>query len=155
MPQPTFSATALSTRKVLRMFRHQLAPELERILPGRNGQLIHEAFEIDGVLIDVHAAPEPRRNVRVAHRVVDQQVRDRVANRALPPAGVETLERRGIHAVLTSASGRTAARIDWPEMRMCSAGQIVVGIERAGQLALRDRVVAAVRACPLRATTAA
>jgi hypothetical protein len=62
--------------EVLRMLRHQLAAEFERILAGRMRQLVHEAFEIDRVLVDVHAAPEARRDVRIAHRVVDQQVRD-------------------------------------------------------------------------------
>ena len=68
------------------MLAHQLAPERERILAGRLRQLVHEAFEIDGVLVVVHAAPEPRRDVRVAHGVVDQQVRDGVAERAFGAA---------------------------------------------------------------------
>ncbi len=38
----------------------------------------------------------------------------------------------------------TANRIDWPEMRICNAGQIVVGVERAGQFALRHGMVGAV-----------
>ena len=59
------------------MILHQLAAELERILVGRMRQLVHEAFEVDRVVVDVHAAPEAREDVRVAHRVVDQQVRDR------------------------------------------------------------------------------
>ena len=44
-----------------------------------------------------------------------------------------------------SAAGRTENRIDWPDSRQCSADQIVVGIERAGHLALRDRMIPAVR----------
>ena len=73
--------------EMLRMLPHQLAAELERILAGRVRQFVHEAFHVDGVLVGVHAAPEARRHVRVAHRVVDQQVRHRVAERALrPPA---------------------------------------------------------------------
>ena len=67
--------------EMLGMLRHQLAPEFERVLAGRMRQLVHEAFEIDGVLIDVDAAPEARRNVRIAHRMVDQQVRHGVADR--------------------------------------------------------------------------
>jgi hypothetical protein len=58
------------------MFRHQLAPEFERVLAGRMGELVHEALEIEGVLIVVHAAPEPRRDRRIDHRVLDEQVRD-------------------------------------------------------------------------------
>jgi hypothetical protein len=58
------------------MLRHQLAPELERILADGMRQFVHEALEIDGVLVVVHAAPEPGRNVRVAHGVVDQQIRN-------------------------------------------------------------------------------
>ena len=60
--------------EVLGMLRHQLAPELERILAGGVRQFVHEALEIDGVLVVVHAAPEPRRNVRIAHGVIDQQI---------------------------------------------------------------------------------
>ena len=63
------------------MLGHQLAPELERILAGRMGELVHEAFQVDGVLVDVHAAPEARRDMRVAHGMVDQEVRDGVADR--------------------------------------------------------------------------
>ena len=65
--------------EVLGMVRHQLAAELERILAGRQREFIHETFKIDGVLVVVHATPEAGRDVRVAHRVIDQQVRDRVA----------------------------------------------------------------------------
>ena len=78
---------------MLGMFRHQLAPELERVLPGRVRQLIHEALEIYGVLVVVHTAPEPRRDRRIDHRVIDEKVRDGVAEHAFRTAGIETLER--------------------------------------------------------------
>ena len=69
--------------EIARMVAEQLAAEFQLVLPDRLRQLIHEAFDEDGVLVDVHAAPESRRDVRIAHRVVDQQVRDRVAERVL------------------------------------------------------------------------
>src|SRR5262249_39566653 len=69
--------------EVPRVLRHQLPPELEGILAGRFRQLVHEALDEEGVLVDVDAAPEPRWHVRVAHRVVDQQVRNGVAERVL------------------------------------------------------------------------
>src|SRR5262245_20356575 len=71
--------------EMLGMICHQLAPELERVLADRMGKLVHEAFEIDGVVVDVHAAPEARRDVWVAHGVVNQKVRDGVAQRCLAP----------------------------------------------------------------------
>src|SRR5207245_3526958 len=71
--------------EMLSMVRHQLAPELERVLADRMGKLIHEAFEIDGVLVDVHAEPETRWDVWVAYGMVDQMVRNGVAERRLAP----------------------------------------------------------------------
>src|SRR5262249_18270518 len=61
--------------EVARMAGQELAPELERVLPGRVCQLVHETLEEYAVLVDVHAPPKARQNVRVAHRMVDQQVR--------------------------------------------------------------------------------
>src|SRR5262249_25327960 len=111
--------------EMLGMLAHQLAPELERILPGCVRQLIHEAFEIDGVLVVVHATPEVRRDVRVAYGVVNQQVRDRVAELPLRPAWVEVRNTKGS---LPSCRfcGLTKARIDWPEMRMCSTVKLLL-----------------------------
>src|SRR5690606_31245570 len=65
--------------QVLRVIGHQLATELERILARRMGELVHEALEVDGILIVVHAAPEAWRHVRVSHRVIDQQIGDGIA----------------------------------------------------------------------------
>ena len=66
----------IEDRQMLGVIRQQLAAELERVLADRMGELIHEAFEVDGVMVVVHAAPEVRRDMRVSHGVVDQQVRD-------------------------------------------------------------------------------
>ena len=82
------------------MVGHQLAPERERILPGRMRQLVDEALEIDRVLVEIHAAPEAGRNGRVAHRMVDQQRRKRVADRGFRSRRVEALEHNRILAVL-------------------------------------------------------
>jgi hypothetical protein len=84
------------------MICHQLAPELERVLADRMGKLVHEAFEIDGVVVDVHAAPEARRDVWVAHGVVDQKVRDGVAQRRLAP-WIEARERGRVLSVLEAS----------------------------------------------------
>jgi hypothetical protein len=46
-------------------------------------ELVDEAFEEDRVLVDVHTAPESRWHVRVAHRMVDEQVRYGVFERVL------------------------------------------------------------------------
>ena len=82
---------------------HQRAAELQRVLAGRLGHLVDEALEEDGVLVVVDAAPEARRHVHVAHRVLDQQVRDGVAELAFGAARVEALEGDRIHAVLRHA----------------------------------------------------
>src|SRR6516162_9704713 len=50
--------------EVLWMLRHQLAPELERVDAHLLCKLVHEAFEINGVVDDVHAAPEAWIDVR-------------------------------------------------------------------------------------------
>ena len=131
--------------EVLGMVRHQLAPELERILAGRMGQLVHEAFEIDGVLVDVHAAPEARRHVRVAHRVVDQQVRDGVADRRLAPPALRPWkvagsmpfsQRLGPHARRGSTGRRCA----------CAAPvRLPLASKPPVSFALRDRMIGAVR----------
>ena len=86
LPQPARSATALSTAEMLRAVRHQLAPERQRVLAGGMRELVDEALDVDRVVVDVHAAPEARRHVRVAHRVIDQQVRNRVAEMAFRAA---------------------------------------------------------------------
>ncbi len=88
------------------MLRHHLAAERERVLTRRMRQLVDEAFQIDGVLVVVHATPEPRRDVRVAHRVVDQQVRHVIAERAFRAAGVEALEGWRDRHLPCIASGR-------------------------------------------------
>src|SRR5262249_56117335 len=79
--------------EVSRMLCHQLASELELVLADGLRQLVHEALQEDGVLVDVHATPEPRLDMRIAHGMVDHQVRDRVAERVLPAGGHYTLER--------------------------------------------------------------
>ena len=144
LPQPARSATALSTARCLGWLAISLRRNSSGSCADRMGELVDEAFEIDGVLVDVHAAPEARRDVRIAHGVVDQQVRDVVAERALRAAGVEALEHDRVLAVLQ------VLRMSEGEDRLAGdahvqPGQVAVGIERAGHLALRDRMVAAVR----------
>ena len=136
------------------MLAHQLAPELELVLADRLRQLVHEALDEDGVLVDVHAAPEARRDVRVAHGVVDQQVRDGVAERVLAVAGQRPWKVSGslpVVEVLREHVGQDRLARQ-PHVQ---AGQVVVGIEAADQLALHDRVIAARASCPPRATTTA
>ena len=50
--------------------------------------LIDKTLDIDRVVIEVHAAPEARRHMRVAHRVIDEQVVDLVAERTFCAACV-------------------------------------------------------------------
>jgi hypothetical protein len=54
------------------MLRHQLAAELERILAGRVRQLIHEALEVDGIVVELGSrttTDRTQRNVRTAAAV--------------------------------------------------------------------------------------
>ena len=124
------------------MLGHQLAPELQRVDADRMRELVHEAFDVDRVVVDVDAAPEARRNVRIAHGVIDQQVRHAVAERGLARR-VEALERDRVLAVLHAR--REHGRQD----RLAGdahvqSGQVVVLVERADHLALGDRVIEAV-----------
>ena len=105
LPHPALSATALSTARCLGCFAISLRRNSSGSCAGRLGKLVHEAFEIDGVLVDVHAAPEARRDVRVAHGMVDQHVGDRVAERRFGSAGIETLERRRVGARSAAPAG--------------------------------------------------
>src|SRR5262249_47922013 len=72
-------------REVARMLAQKLAAEFELVLTNRLSELIHEAFEENAVLIDIHSAPEARQDMRVAHGVIDQQVVDRVTEGMLLP----------------------------------------------------------------------
>ena len=125
------------------MLAHQLAAEFHRILADRLRQFIHEAFHIDRVLVHVDAAPEAGRNVGVAHRMLDQQVRHGVADRRV--AGrTQALERGRVHAV------HQRRRTHREQDRLAGQShmqrrEIVVGIEGPGQFALRDRMELALR----------
>ena len=126
------------------MVGHQLAPEGQRILPGRVRELVDEALEVDRVLVQVHAAPEARRHVRVAHRMVDQQRRKRVADRRFRSRRIQALEHHRILAVLDvlrQQAGQDRLARDAHVQR----GHVALRVEPGGQLALRDRVVAAVQ----------
>ena len=116
----------------------------ERILTRRLGQLVHEAFHVDGVLVGVHAAPEAWRHVRVAHRVIDQEVRHVVAVGRLGAARREALELHGIHAVLqVLRQQRRQDRLTGDAD--VQSDEVAVLVETARQLAHRGRMVLAVR----------
>ena len=129
--------------QVLRMVGHQLPAELERILAGGVREFVHEALDEDRVLVDVHAPPEPGRHVRVPHGVIDQQIRDRVAEPEIA-ARIEALEGHRILALLER--GRPHAGEDrLTRQAHVQARQLVVAVEAAHQLALHDRVIPAVK----------
>ena len=95
------------------------AAEGEGILARGMRQLVDERFEIDRIVIGVHAAPKAGEQMRVAHRVIDQNVRHIVAEGALRTIRRETLEDERVEAVLPSFEARATPAIDCPEMRMC------------------------------------
>jgi len=59
---------------------HQGPAEHERVFACGVGQFVDEAFQIDCILVGVDGAAGARRFRRVAHRVLDQQVREAVAD---------------------------------------------------------------------------
>ena len=126
------------------MAGHQLAPQRQRVLAGRVRDLVDEALEVDGVLVQVDAAPEAGRHRRVAHRVVDQQRRERVADRRFRPRRIEALERRRVLAVL-DVLRRDAGQDRLARDAHVQPGDVALRVEARGQLALGDRVIAAVR----------
>ena len=89
---------------------HQRAPELERILARRARGLVDEAFEVDAVLVRVDAAPRADRHVRVAHRVLDPQVRHGVAELRVAGLLVVALQLPVVAAVL--GGGLVQERVD-------------------------------------------
>ena len=104
-------------------------------------QFVHEAFDVDGVVVDVDAAPEAGRDVRIAHAMSISKFGTEYPNAASPLS--DALEGRGIHAVdQRLRPQREQDRLTgYPHVQ---AGQVVVGIEGAGQLAMRDRMIVAV-----------
>ncbi len=125
------------------MFGQQRASERQRILSGGVRHLVHETLDEEAVLVDVHAAPEPRLDVRVAHRVIDQQIGHAEADGMLT-FGRDPLERERVHAVLEQV-GEHVGNDRLARQPHVHAGQIVVRIEARGHLALHHRVIAAVR----------
>ena len=134
--------SGVQNREMLRL--QHLAPEFERVLPGGMGQLVDEAFGIDRIVVGVDAAPEAGADMRVAHCMVDQQVRYLVAELTLGASRVEALERRWVHPVLqVLREHRRDNRL--PRQPHPEADQIAGRIQAAAQFALRDRMIMVVR----------
>ena len=144
LPQPPLSATAFSTARCFGWFAISLRRNSSGSILAAVRQLVHEALQIDRILVVVDAAPEARRDMRVAHRVVDQQVRDGVAELAFRSLRIEALELHGIAAVLQRV------RVDAGQDRLAGDAhvqrdEVAVGVEAAHQPALRGRMIDAVR----------
>ncbi len=125
------------------MVGHELAPQGQRVLPGGVRDLVDEAFEVDRVLVQVHAAPEAGRHMRVAHGVVDQQVGEAVADRSLGPGRAEALVNQHVLAVLHGLR-RDRGQDGLARDAHVQARDVAVGIHAGRELALRDRVEEAV-----------
>ena len=126
--------------QVLGPLVHECAAELQGVLAGSARHFVHEALEIDGVLVGVDAAPGADRHMRVAHGVFDEQVRHSVAE--LRVAG-----RRGIALQLpivlaVGHRSRIDERVDrLPRDAQVQGDEIVGGVQPSRQPALRDRPV--------------
>ena len=135
----------IERRQVARVLRHELAPELDRVHAGRLGQFIHETFHEDRVLVRVDPAPESRRHMRIAHRMVNQQVGKLIAD-AMLGAIEHPLEHERIAAFLLLDDGRThGGENRLARQAHVQPGEVFIGIERASQLAHHDRVITALR----------
>ncbi len=82
-----------------RVVAHELAAKGQRINARGVRHLVQEALHVDRVRVDVDAAPEARSQVGVAHGVIDQQVRDCVADLVIAH-GQQALKGRQICPVL-------------------------------------------------------
>ena len=86
---------------------------------------------------------KPGRNVGIAHRMLDQEVGHRIADRGF--AGrIEALRTRAGSLPSTSACGRRLDRIDWPGYPHVQRRSGCRRHRRRRQLALRDRMIDAV-----------
>ena len=101
-------------------------------------------FDVDRVVIDVYTAPKSRMQMRITHRVIHQDVRHRVAVNGFRSAGIEARERRGVLAVL-HARRHHARQNRLARDPVVDRGQVIVLVESGRDLALRDRVIPAVR----------
>ncbi len=125
-----------------RMVLYVLQTERERVLAGDMGQFVHEAFQVDNVLVGVDPAPEARAQVRVAHGVVDLEGGEAVAD-GMIALGCEALEGDRIHPGLEpprhDAGQDRLSRDAHPQAR-----DFALVIEPRGHPALRHRVIGAV-----------
>ena len=110
------------------MVLHQRAAEFERVLAGRARAFLDEALHVEAVLVGVDAAPGADRHVRVAHHVLDQQVRHVVAELRVARLLVPALE---LAHVLAAAD---AARIEQGVDRLARRAHV-----QADEVALRRR----------------
>src|SRR5262245_53299650 len=99
---PRLFSDCIEHGAMLGMIGHQLAAELQRILANRMRKLIHETFEVDGVVVDIHATPEARRDRWIAHGMVDQKVRNGVTERRLA-SWIEARERSWVLSIFESS----------------------------------------------------
>ena len=99
------------------MLLHQRAAELDRIGCGGLRHFVDEALHVHGVLVRVDAAPRSDRHVGVAHRVFDQQARERVAQLRVARLFVVSLQ---LPVILPSfATGRFRNALISAQARTC------------------------------------
>ena len=127
--------------QALRVIGHELAPEGERVRSRSMREFIHETLHVDGVLVDIDAAPEARRHRRVAHRMVHEQVRDAVAD-GVVAVGQQSLEDKHVGAILHPV------RVDRGQDRLtgdahAQRGQVAIRVEATGEPGFRDRMIVA------------
>ena len=86
-----------------------LATELYRIHTGSFSHLIHEGFDKDRVLVNIHTTPETWRDMRIAHRMIDRHIREAVSN-TMFTTRLKTLEAQWIFTFIGSHYRRANGR---------------------------------------------
>ena len=129
---------------MLRVLAHEGAAEFERVLAGRPCHLVDEAFHVHAVLVGVDAAPRADRHVRIAHRVLDEQVRHGVAE--LRVTGLLGVPLELAHVLAVDDGRLIRERVDrLPGHAHVQPDEIAVRVEAGRHPALRDRPVEVVR----------
>ena len=123
------------------MIAKKLAAKFNRVGASSLGQFVHEAFEENCVLINVHAAPKARRNRLIPHGVIDHQIRNRVTKCVLARIG-NALKHHWVATLLLLNDGRTDHCKDrLPRQAHVDTREFFARVEGPGHFAGHDWVV--------------
>ena len=98
VPTSLFSC-GIEYRQRFGITRQQFAAQRQRVLFGGVREFVDKAFQINRVLVQIHATPETRRHMRIAHRMVDQKIRERVHQRVFGTGRIQALKNHRVFTV--------------------------------------------------------